>query len=332
MVNEFDIVAGKGFSFYVVDDLRSQKAAVIEFTTKSLNEALERFQTVMGDNGAVPALGVLAGLRFQDLLQKVHGENVLVRDYKYRINDWNEKMVTVMDQVCDCLMDENVVNLTYSLDFFDRIGKSCPVIVPLGNGDRGLDNGYCRDKRLKTISSFGFDAINQLYVNGHGWADYREILEDPAAFAEKGILRVEGVNVNYTNKTNLQGIDGQMDITPHDFSQMLQDINREFTLRVFDEKLGASYIVDSFDELKDAVKAWYELPAELTAHVEQQVGYGYQQYVFNGIDDDFEEIPYEQAAREYGFETGAVEEIIADAAGRVEKTAPGKSEIEIEKE
>lgn len=319
-MSSIDIVSNGDFHFYVIDDLR--KAAFPRHKFQSLNAALDKFDE-LSDDFRLTVLGVEKGTYVWELVQRVNGDNVLVQDYKDHDLAETDAMRPVLDSATAKLLDERVVGRTYSNAFFDRIGRSCPVIVPLGN-DTSFDSNYCADKRLKTISGFGFDAINQLYVNGHGWVNYRDVCEDPESYAENGIISVEGVNVNYTLKMNLSGIDGQMDITPHDFAKLLQDINKEFMLKVYEARLDNSYIVESFEELKDAVRAWYELPVELTAFVEQRIGYSYHQPVFNGIDDDFNDISFEQASEIYGFEQNGVECLISDARGRVVQEAACK--------
>ena len=314
-MNSFDIVTHNDFGFYVIDDLKKH-----DFKTKrfqSLNEAMAEFRAVESGAGGIPAFGVEVGAGSLDLVHRVNGNNVLVQEYKNE--NLSEAMVAVrgqLDKLAAFLRGEAGVTHTYCHAFFDRIGRSCPVISPIGKNDDGFDNNYCANKRLKTVSGFGFDSINQLYINGHGWVYYKDIKEDPDAFCENGVMCVEGVNVNYIRKEKLVGINGQMDISVHDFIEMLQDVNKEFSLRVYDSRLDNSYIIASFDNIGDAVRAWYELPAELTAQVNQTIGYSYQQIIFNGVDDNFDEIPYEKAAEMYGFEIKGVERLIADATGK----------------
>lgn len=315
-MNSFDIVAGNGFGFYVIDDLKSRVYQTHRF--QSMNEAVVAFRGTEPKEGEVPVLGVEVGTSSLDLVHRVNEINVLVSEYKN--DNLSERMLVVrgqLDKLVAFLKDELGISHTYCHAFFDRIGRSCPVIAPLGKCEDGFDESYCADKRLKTISGFGFDAVNQLFVLGHGWVNYSDVKEAPDAFCKNGVMCVENVNVNYVLKKNFVGINGQMDISVHDFTQMLRDVNKEFSLRVYEPRLDNSYIVNSYDNLKDAVRAWYELPANLSAQVNQTVGYSYQQIIFNGVDDNFDDIPYEKAAEMYGFESDGVEQVIADAKGRI---------------
>lgn len=324
-MNSFDVATHNGFGFYVVDDLKSRDYKINRF--QSMNEALTAFRAAVSVAGGIPALGVEVGAGSLDLVHRVNGNYVLVQEYKNE--NLSDAMLAVrgqLDKIVAILKDEIGVTHTYNHVFFDRIGRSCPVIAPIGKKDDGFDNSYCADRRLKTVSGFGFDSINQLFIVGHGWVDYKKVREDPEAFCENGVICVEGVNVNYVLNKNFVGVNGQMDISVHDFSTMLQDVNKEFSLRVYEARLDNSYIVGSYDNIMDAVRAWYELPAGLTAQVNQTIGYSYQQPVFNGVDDNFDEIPYEKAAEMYGFENEGVERLIADATGKSVQKAHDNSE------
>lgn len=302
-MNSFDVVTGRDFVFYVIEDLKKSVFSKSQF--HSLNEALSSFQSVADNEenkSGLPALGVENGQFSLDLLHCVNGCKVLVNDYKQA--DLSEEMVAlspVLDKVVSYLVDEADVRHVYSRDLFSRVFPAPSVIVPIGGKPDGFENSYCADKRLKTIGG-GLDSINQLLIDGHGWVDYAVLLADATPYCKDGALTVFGVNVHYSLSKNLTGLDGQMDVSVSDFSRMLSDVNKEFSLLVYDARYGNPYVVDSFDNLSDAVKAWYSLPEEVSAQVVQTAGYHYKQVVFNGIDDNFEQIPREKAAREYGFE------------------------------
>lgn len=326
-MSSFDIVAKGDFRFYVIEDLRAGRAPVVQVTTESLNEALSWFDEFSRHEGALPALGARKGEYCLDLLQRVNGNNVLVRDYK---NDNVSVSIKVLrptlDKIVGYLIDEGAATHAYYYDLFSRVGRSCPVVGPVGRSEDGFDNGYCEDKRLKTSAGYGRDAINQVLVVGHGWVEYRDLLEEPGKYWENGVLQVEGINVNYVLNKHLVGIDGQMDVSVHDFSMMVKDIRKEFSLVVFDNRLDDWYVGATFDEMKDAVKAFYALPADAVGHVKQTLEGDYQQVVFNGVDESFDEIPFEKAARMFGFDNGDIGRLIANAEHKVGKMSPSREQ------
>ena len=296
--------------FYVIEDLR--KAAFPKHVFQELDEALGKFENLANES-ALTVLGVDCDSRTWELMQCVGGDNVLVHDYQMQDFNGLDDVRTVLDMASARLVDDSSVQWVYSQEYFDRVGKSCPVIVPLAKDDVGFDGGYCEGKRLKTVSGLGFDSINQLYVTGRGWVEYQDVREQPEVYAVDGVLPVEYVNVNYVLEGNFVGIDGQMDITAQDFSRMVSDVHKEYSLLVYDSLLGGDYIAGSFDSIGEAVREWYELPADVCGYVNRTVGNSYQQTVFNGIDDDLEDISYERAAHMYGFDSHSLDSTLSKA-------------------
>lgn len=321
--------------FYVNEDM-SKNVTVMTPRFDGLQDALRALKAIPEREGVVPALGVGGEPRVGgqtvavDLVHRVHGDNVLVSGGLNR----REDLMEIMEE----MIDLSLVTHGYTRELFPR-NAAMLAVAPLGNvgGFEGYEKEACASMRLKTAGG-GLDSINELFVVGHGWVPYRELLENCEDFCENGVLRVEGVNVNYVQDGQLFGIGGQMDVSVSDFGRLKEEIGREYSLRVFDEDFGAYFVSGSFDEIGDAVRAWYDLPDGVMGYVNRSMENGRECSVFNGMDDDFEEIPLELAARMYGFDASSllkdngglvVDDILAGASARIGASKPGKSCVEL---
>lgn len=304
-MSRLDVFAGKDACFYVKEDLRDVGCVGERF--EGFMEAWGYFSAVRCNERAWPALGIERGLRGVDLVHRVDGKCVMVREYQ---EPWMAPELQAMRPVCERiekhLIETGLVTHCYCRDLFVRGLPAPVVVVPAVPDGMEFDDFACNDKRLKTVGG-GLDSVNQLLVEGYGWVDYQDLLEAPREFCQGRILHVDGVNVNYNLKDSYMGVDGRMDVSVQMFLRMLEDVQKEFQLVVFDNCLEQNFVVNSFDKESEAVRAWYDLgevalDETVSAFVMQRVR-GYSKVVFNGLDDELKEIPFEQAARMYGFTT-----------------------------
>lgn len=331
-----------GFEFYVIDDLNKSGYHMEHFD--KLMDAVNFFCNMDGSNGKMPALGFQVGTSGLDLMYKINERNVLVPDYK-KMDVMSEDMQGIETPIFEAvkrLVDEGFVNHELANALLPKhLANGLSVVVPVSLGTFDLKDSYCKDKVLKTTNKSGLDAIDSLFVEGHGWVAYQSLCFNPEVYCKDGVLKVDMLNVCYVLEKNLVGIDGRMDIKPSDFLKMVEDINKPYHISVYDEneykhqyENQHNFIVASFDTLPEAVKAWYDIEERVKVTpgvVDKASG----SCVFNGSNGDLEYIPREDAAKVYGFvcdneETKkSIDDIIHEAT-RVSETSG--SEIKNEKD
>ena len=247
--------------FYVIDDMK--KAFDCEHFD-NVASALERFQEVKADTSKFPALGVRVADGSVDLLHGVNGEAVLVPDYR-DMSNFSEPMKEAEEDICEAVRwlieDKWSVGFEYQNSILPAWGYSdVKVLVPLTIGNEPK-NSYCNGKVLKATLSSGIDAIDSLYIENHGWVAYNELLKNSKEYAPEGFIKVQQLNVVYVREKNVIGIDGRMDIAPHDFAAMVSQINKPYSLVVYDKqdyllqyKDKHEFIVASYDKAPDAIQ------------------------------------------------------------------------------
>ncbi len=289
--------------FYVIDDLKKTGYHMEYFD--NLDSAREQFGSLDGFDGKMPVLGVQVGTGGLDLVHRLNGDNVLITDYKKSdaLSSDMKSVFNIIDAAANELINEGVVQFRSCHSILPWRDMPIKVIVPV-TPDFTPD-AYCNDKILKAGDGIPAVAINELFVEGDGWVKYKDILQDPSKYAENDVLKVEKVNVAYVNSEKLVGVNGQMDLSVDNFEYMAEKINKPYYISVSDmdnRRLErGNFAIMSFDTLPEAVKAWYEVndKVEFTPGVmDKKAGC----CVFNGCNENFEEITYEEAAEIYSFE------------------------------
>lgn len=318
------------YRFYVVNDLISGHKSSVEYF-EDVRVALDRYLSLENNTVRLPALGIEAGNGGLDLIHGINGENVLVPDYRRQGLTWSPEMQSVLNDVnkfVEMFVLEGVVQREFlTVPLVDSVRT----IVPATLSRDDYDDGYCNDKTLKTSRRNGLDGIDSLFIQGHGWVVYSDLVENPEKYCSDGFLYVDAMNVAYIRDKNVVGLDGRMDVCPSDFAKMVERINKPYVLVAYDAndynfqyKGKHDYIVASYDNLSDSVKAWYDFKEK---HPEAPMYVGHQERgresaVFNGVNDDFEALTRAEAAKIYGFDMdeNTVDALIADAGARCEPT------------
>lgn len=309
-----------GCKFYVIDNLKNAGCQFDYFN--DISDAVTRFYEHENVPGKTPVLGVQVGMGSMDLIHGVNGNNVLCRDYRNSAN-LSEDMRSVLKEINN-IVDKFVTDGTVTCEYCSELLlDSALVLVPISKSKDGYDDRYCDGKILKTSFRYGCDAIDEAFVKGHGWVGYQELRTNTGEYCKDGVLSVDALNVIYVLERNRVGVDGRMDVSPADFVKMVDKINKPYTLVAYDTqnynyqyKDRHDFIVGSYDDVSDAVKAWYDIKTKhsdlklYVAHLEN----GRESAVFNGVDDNFEEISYDKAAEMFGFEgEKTVESLIREA-------------------
>lgn len=322
--------------FYVIEDKRNNFS--IEYF-EEIGTALERFQEAKVDAKKFPALGVRIGDGSLDLLHGVNGDAVLVPDYRHTDN-FSEPMKAAEGEIQEAvrwLIEEKwAVTYEYQNDILPGwLQGDVTVLVPVTLGDEPK-NSYCNGKVLKTELQSGIDAIDSLYIEMHGWVGYSELLKHTQEYAPEGFIKVPQMNVVYVQEKNVVGIDGRMDVAPSDFKAMVNDINKPYTLTVYDgtkytgEFRGKhDFIVASYDDVASAVKGWYELQEkrQVPALVQNRET---REVLFNGYDENNMRMSFEEAAKKFGFDGEGLDERLLDAVERAGKTESKDNERDLE--
>ena len=318
------------YKFYVVNDLISGHQGVVEYFN-DVRAALDRYLALENNKERLPALGIQVGNGSMDLIQGIHGENVLVPDYRrpgVRLAPEMQNALEDIYKFVEMFVLEGVVQREF---LTVRLVDDARVIVPVTLNREDYDDKYCEGKTLKTSRRDGLDAVDSLYIQGHGWVVYSDLAAEPEKYCKDGFLSVDAMNVAYIRDKHVVGIDGRMDVCPSDFAKMVERIIKTYALVVYDEvdynfqyKGKHDFIVASFENIADAVKTWYDLSAR-HPDVPMYVGRlerGRESAVFNGRNGASEIISREEAGRIYGFaDEKSVETLIAEAN---ERSAPIK--------
>lgn len=309
------------FEFFVIDDLRKNDFHQEHFD--NLKSAVELFGSLDGSGSKMPTLGVRVGSGSLDLIHRLNGENVLVSDYKNEqaLSADVKAAINEIEAVAKELINEGAVRYRYSNVILPWRDYSVKVIAPIVPDF--VPDAYCNDKILKAGGGIPATAINEIYLDGDGWVNYKDFLKDPSQYVENGVLKVESVNVAYVKSDRLVGVDGQMDLSVDNFEAMAEKLNKAYFISVPDVENSryerSNFAVASFDTLPEAVKAWYEVN-EKTEHTPGVVSKAEGCCVFNGCNENLEEISYETASKIYGFELD--EEISNNNGLRVETIKP----------
>ena len=324
--------------FYVIEDKENNFG--IEYFD-DVAAAHERFMESKVDAKKFPALGVSIGDGSLDLLHGVNGEAVLVPDIYWKDAMWSEPFKAAQGDIEDAarwlVMEGGGVLYEYQNDIVPPwLQGEVTVLVPVTMGEKA-PGSYCDDKILKATVAAGFDAIDSLYLEMHGWVAYDELLRHPEEYVADGVVKVQYLNVNYALDRNVIGIDGQMDISPCEFKGMVEKFSKPYQLTAYD---GAKYtgqfrdkhefIVGSFDSLPEAVKGWYELQERrrVPALVQKT---GERGVLFNGYDENDKRMLLRDAANKYGFEAAGLCDVLADAEKRAIKGNVGNQDKDFEK-
>lgn len=332
--------------FYFIENLKENFECVY---CKDIVSALEQFQEALQIKGARPALGVRviegsAEMGALDLLHGFNGDAVLVPDYRDLSNCSKAMQAAEQDlrEAVRWLIEEKwCVKYEYQNDLLPvwaQGGVSVLVPITLGNEQK---SSYCEGKVLKAEFSSGVDAIDSLYIEYHGWVAYNELLKHPDEYVSDGAIVVPQLNVAYVLENHVVGIDGRMDIAPHDFAAMVNQINKPYALVVYD---GQDYtmqyrgkhefIVASYDDVASAVQGWYEVQERLQGRryipmLVQSYVPGEARVVFNGFDENSQRMSYQQAVEKFGLpEQKGLDSVIGQAAREAnERNAADKSSI-----
>lgn len=296
------------FEFYVIDDLNKNNFHIERFKPAQIDDALNLFQSLTKDDKNLSCFGVQYATGSLDLVHRVNGDSVLVKDYLKVGQSTETSIQGEIESAVARLVSEGIVKYSYAETISVPNAK---VVVPIDNDADLKMNSYCADKVLKTSHRSGLNSIDSLFVEGHGWVGFQELSQNAEKYSDNGILKVDMLNVCYAYKRNFVGLGGRMDITPSDFSAMANEINKPYALVAFDavhyrhQYEGVhNFIVDSFNDLSDAVKAWYDAKdkrPDIPVFVQEQNGPGRASVVFNGVDEELNEISREQAAALYDF-------------------------------
>lgn len=322
--------------FYVIDDLKSNFS--IEYFD-DIGAALERFQEAKGQKKALPALGVRIGDGSLDLVHGVNGEAVLVPDYRHNEN-FSEPMKAaegdIQEAVRWLVLEAGNILYEYQNDIMPAwIGRDVTVLVPVTLGDEPKSS-YCEGKVLKTELQSGIDAIDSLYIEMHGWVGYNELIKHPEEYVADGVIKVPQMNVVYVQDKNVVGMDGRMDIAPCDFKAMVNDINKPYSLIVYD---GTQYtnefrnkhdfIVASYDDPASAVKGWYELQERKRVPALVQNAQT-REVLFNGYDENDQRMSIKEAAKKFGFNDSDLDARLSDAVERAGKPESKDMETDLD--
>ena len=271
----------------------------------------------------MPVLGIQVDYGSLDLIHRLNGDYVLVTDHKNEMVSPSIKSVRdYIENIANELINEGAVRYKYCHTISPRSHSSVKIISPIVTDF--VPDVYCNDKILKAGDGLPTTAINEILVDGDGWVNYKDFLNDPSKYGDNGVLKVEQVNVAYVRSDKLVGVDGQMDLSIANFEAMAEKINKPYYISVSDQSCSrydrSNFAVASFNNLSDAVKAWYEIneKTEYTPGVmDKEAGC----CVFNGCDNNFEEITYERAAEMYGFDKiENIDKLITDATQTVAQT------------
>ena len=328
------------YNFYVVSDLNSGHESVVEYFDDGAT-ALARYLEMENSDEKLPALGIQTGDGGLDLIQGIYGENVLVRDYCRPGLVLSPEMQEAVNDISP-FIEKCVLEGVAQREFLTvRLADSYRAIVPVTLKRDDYDDGYCENKVLKTTNRSGLDAIDSLFVRGHGWVVGSDLLAEPEKYCQDGFIQVDAINAVYIRDKNVTGLDGRMDVCPTDFAKMVRMINKPYALVVYDSydytcqyKGKHDYIVASYETLPEAVKAWYDY-SDKHPDVPMYVGHqerGRESSVFNGVNNDFEKISRAEAAAIYGFEDEkSVNERIADAERSCAPQGESKPNYELDK-
>ncbi len=316
--------------YYVFEDMKRNLS--FEYFS-DINVALERFEEFKNIPGKKPALGVQVEHGSLDLLHGINGETVLVRDYRDLLAggpNWSKPLkdasVDIQEAVRWLVLEKWCVRYEYQPELLPpQLQADITVLVPL---NEGTVNSYCNGKVLKTTQSNGIDAIDSLYVEGNGWVAYNEFLKNPDVYISDDVLKVPMLNVVYVNEKNVVGIDGRMDIAPHDFAAMVNQINKPYSIVAYDAgnynfqyKDKHDYIVGSYESIPQAVRGYYEIfnRKNVPLYVESKDS-GKKVSIFNGMDKKLEGINYDKAKGMYGIEDSkGLDNILASAVKMAEE-------------
>ena len=323
--------------FYVVDDLISGHSGAVEYFD-DVKGALGRYLALENNAERMPALGVQVGNGGLDLIQGICGENVLVPDYRRPGILCAPDMQDALDDIYEIVkmfVLEGVVRQEFlTVPLVDSVRT----LVPVTMQREDYEEGYCKGKTLKTSHRDGLDALDSLFITGHGWVVFSDLQANPEQYCKDGYLSVDAMNVVYIRDKNVVGIDGRMDVCPSDFAKMVERVNKPYVLVAYDAfdynfqyKGKHDFIVASYESLPEAVMAWYDF-SDRNPGVPMYVGQkerGREVSVFNGKNADFESISREDAGRIYGFDADGktVETLIADASERSICAPRGDAEV-----
>lgn len=296
-------IENKNLGFYVINDLNKDVYITERFV--DFNDAVKAFLKLDSNNGKMPTMGVEVPTGSIDLIHKINGENVLVRDF-LNIERFSRELQAVRGEIenfAKKLIDEGIVKYRYCHSILPWRDSPAKTIVPVVSGF--IPDAYCNDKTLKAGDGIAATAINEILVDGEGWVNFKDFHKDPSKYIENGVLKVEKLNVAYVKSDRYVGVDGQMDLSVDNFEAMAEKINKAYYISVSDIKNSrydrSNFAVLSFDTLPEAVKAWYAVneKTEFTPGVrDRKAG----NCVFNGCNEKLEEISFEEAAKMYGFE------------------------------
>lgn len=298
--------------YYVVDDMKQNFNC--EYFT-DIRIALERFEEAKHTLDKFPSLGIQVENSSLDLLHGINGEAVLVPDYRKiaeNPENWSAAIIEAKGEIQESvnwLVNEKwCVAQQYQNSLLPNwLQGDVKILVPVSLGDEPT-NSYCNGKVLKTTLSTGLDAIDSFYIEGHGWVTYNEFLKNPDEYVSGGVIKVPMLNAVYVYEKNVVGIDGRMDIAPHDFAAMVHHINKPYSIVAYDAqnynyqyKDKHDYIVASFDDIQSAVKKWYDIQETnkgIPLYVQSRDS-GELVSIFNGMDKDLKDVEYSKAVELY---------------------------------
>lgn len=240
-----DVMETKDLRFFIFNNLRFQqdgmKSEVYRFDT--LQEAVEKFNVLPKEYTA--ALGVTLDERSElDLIHRVNGEAVLIKDYihieKYANNPAIQKVVSdLVYQLNICyelnggLFNVHSSQIKSPEEFCAENGLeakdefkylSVAILTPLADHTRKLDS-YFKDKTLlcKPHVNNLLHSINEVYIEGKGWVAGKEFMKhinkSNYNYNNAALPIVSRLNINYVD---VVGHKGQADISPYNFTLLRQ--------------------------------------------------------------------------------------------------------------
>lgn len=216
-------------------------------------------------------------------------------DFFYKINDYKNHLDDktygkVVSDTFNKLMDE--FNIKY--EFLSGNDSICGLGMYAEIDDAQYTYSLDKVPLLKNVKSIN-SCINEILVKNEGWIPYEKFLN----LTKPTVLQI---NVNYVG---LSGGTGQMDLVYNEFLQFRNRYNKEYRLSMYDENLDKVVFFASFNDLKDAVCAAYDLQlpylGDIPVNVSNDKG-SFMLTAVKSVESEFAGVQKEEAYKEYGID------------------------------
>lgn len=212
MSYDFRKGSNDALSFYVYNNLRAvqdkMKSSIYRYNT--LQEAMDKFNE-LPKTYTTAIGGSIYGTQEIDFIHRIQGEPVLVTDFK-QLNFWKD------DPAVQKAIDESIayLNVKYEGNHDLLDGHSILVELERYQDPKHMDPYYDDKQLYPFVSQHLISAIDEAFVEGHGWLPIRDILKmaDNYGYNNPECPKIGRVNVNYITK---DGRRGQADMSTHDF-------------------------------------------------------------------------------------------------------------------